>query len=366
MKMVKKVVGVAMVVLMTCSMVGCGANSDENFSDNSEPKSSTEASDEVLNVGCIIQSAGIPALYAEEMGWFEEAGLNINIITFATGAPVNEAIAAGEIDVACSGFASVYSLANADCVWLADINTTGGMGLYAREGSSIIEAGNTLMDEPDILGSKETVRNAQVLEPLGTAVQYMTECYADKFGLAADEITQVNMEYASGYQAFQAGEGDLAAMNPPYSYNMEDEGYIKVCSFEDATGVALMDGCFGRREVCEKRKSDVQIFVNVLIKAMDALQDEEVRFEYTMKKYKENAQDFTEEQLRREFGDRDYVGTKYVSQEGYIFGEAWGPITSFLVDVEKITADAAPNVLKSFDASFVENATGISIEIYSE
>ena len=128
------------------------------------------AKGDVLNVGVLVSTVGIPALYAQDQGWFEEAGLNVNLITFPTGAPVNEAIAARELDIACSGFASVYSLANADCVWLADINTTGGMGIYARKDSPVVAAGHTLSDYPDMYGSAESLKGTKILEPRGMII----------------------------------------------------------------------------------------------------------------------------------------------------------------------------------------------------
>ena len=42
---------------------------------------------DVLNVGTMALTCGIPVLYAQEQGYFEEAGLNVNIEMFATGAP---------------------------------------------------------------------------------------------------------------------------------------------------------------------------------------------------------------------------------------------------------------------------------------
>ena len=96
---------------------------------------------DALNVGTMPLTMGIPVLYAQEQGYFEDAGLDVNVELFATGAPINEAIAANELDIAVSGFASVYSLANANCSWLAHLSTTGGMALYARADSETAQSG---------------------------------------------------------------------------------------------------------------------------------------------------------------------------------------------------------------------------------
>ncbi|MFR3787358.1 MAG: ABC transporter substrate-binding protein [Agathobaculum desmolans] len=348
--------------LMVGSLAGCGTNPSSNGKD----EGSTGSSSETLNVGVLVSTVGIPALYAEDQGWFEEAGLDVNLITFPTGAPVNEAIAAQELDIACSGFASVYSLANAGCVWLADINSTGGMGIYAREDSDIVKAGKNLTDYPEVYGSAEALKGVQILEPLGTSAQFATESYLAKFGLTGDDVEQVHMEYAPAFQAFETGEGDLNSCSPPYSYDMVDAGYVEVCSFEDATDVSMCDGCFARGEVVENRADDVQKFVDVLVRAMDALQDEQLRFDYTIERYASNAQDFTDDQMRREIEDRKYYGKDLLSKQDYVFGECWGAITDFLVKVEKITEDNAPNVISSLDPSFVESATGLTVQRFEK
>lgn len=374
--MKKKILAIMLSLTMVMGLAACGskdsadtqtpadssnteeAKEPEESSREEETKTEEKKEYEVLNVGTMALTMGIPVLYAQEQGYFEDAGLNVNIEIFATGAPINEAIAAEQIDIAVSGFASVYSLANADCTWLADVNTTGGMGLYARTDSEIAKC----PEENGMIGSAETLKGLKILGPLGTAVQYMTETYAESYGLEPADLDEVNMEYASAYQAFTTGEGDIMAANPPYSYSLENDGYVRLCTFEDATGVNMCDGCFARNKVVEERPEEVQLFINCLIKAMDDLQDDELRAEYTRKIYDENAISCSDEDLAHEIEDRDYVGTEFMSAPDYVLGEAWVAITDFLVSAEKITADNAPNVAASINSQYVSNATGVDIK----
>lgn len=352
---IRKLTAAAVSLGMAASLAACSASGGDSGAAKTEEGG--EGGYDVLNVGTMALTCGIPVLYAEEQGYFKDAGLNVNIELFATGAPINEAIAANEIDIAVSGFASVYSLANADCSWIADVNTTGGMGLYARADSAIAQC-----EEKDgLIGSAETLKGLQILEPLGTAVQYMTESYAGKYGLSPSDINQVNMEYASAYQAFTTGEADAMAANPPYSYQLEDGGYAKLCSFEDATGVNMCDGCFARNDVIENRSEEVQLFVDCLVKAMDDMQDEQLRSEYTRKVYDENAVTCSDADLAHEIDDRAYVGTEMMTADDYRFGEAWLAITDFLVQAEKITEDNAPNVAASMKPEYVSKTTGTDI-----
>ncbi|MDO5405906.1 MAG: ABC transporter substrate-binding protein [Eubacteriales bacterium] len=350
-----RVLATVLSAAMAAGLTACGSAPAGN-----NEKGAGEAASEykVLNVGTMALTCGIPVLYAQEQGYFEEAGLDVNVELFATGAPINEAIAANQIDIAVSGFASVYSLANANCTWLADVNTTGGMGLYARADSAIAQ--NAEAD--GLIGDAENLKGMQILEPLGTAVQYMTESYAEKYGLTPSDINQVNMEYASAYQAFTTGEADAMAANPPYSYQLEEGGYAKLCSFEDATGVNMCDGCFARNEVVEKRPEEVQLFIDCLVKAMDDMQDDKLRSEYTRKVYDTNAITCSDADLAHEIEDRDYVGTEAMKESEYKLGEAWVAITDFLVNAEKITADNAPNVEKSINPSFVSKTIGTEVK----
>jgi len=368
--LMKKKIALLLVLSLTITMmIACGNTSTNNAesggSDTQENETDGEEQTtdyETLNVGILVSTVGVPALYAEEQGYFEDAGLDVNMIIFPTGAPLNESIAASELDIACSGFASVYSLATGTCQWLMDINTTGGMGIYARADSDIAQTSGQIADYPSILGSADTIKGTKILGPLGTAAQFNVIGYIEKFGLNDTDVEQVHMEYAAGYQSFIAGEGDLFSVSPPWSYDLEDDDvYVKVSSFEDATGVNLVDGCFARTEIVEGREEEVQLFIDCIMKAMDELQDEEVRFDFTWKKFNENASATTEEALEREMKDRIYCGTDFVTADEYVFGECWAPISEFLATQEKITKDQIPGVEASLNSSFLSQTIGKDI-----
>ena len=346
---------------------GCGNNTASpgtasSTGSASTPLQSSSKGFDTLNVGVLVRTVGLPAFYAQDKGWFEEAGLDVNLVIFPTGVPVNEAIAAKQIDIACSGFASIYSLASGGCSWIADINTTGGMGVYARPDSPVVQETGNVPDQPDILGSADTLRGAKILGALGTAQQFAAVNYIAKFGLTETDVEQVHMEDGPGFQAFVAGEGDLISNAPPYSYDCLDNGFVEVCSFEDATNVAMMDGCFARNDVIENRAEEVKIFLEVLVRAMDELEsDEDLRFEFSLNKYHENAREFTDESMRMEIQDRKFVGKNYLSAPDYVFGEAMAPIAEFLTTQGKVVEDNLPNVEASLDPSLLGQATGLPI-----
>jgi NitT/TauT family transport system substrate-binding protein len=86
---------------------------------------------------------GTPLDYAMKKGWIEEAGLKIERILFPTGAPINEALAAEQIDFSLNGLATVYAVAAGDVTWIGEINTASGLAVYVRPDSPVVKEKGT-------------------------------------------------------------------------------------------------------------------------------------------------------------------------------------------------------------------------------
>jgi NitT/TauT family transport system substrate-binding protein len=66
------------------------------------------ADDKPLRIGWVYAMANAPALIAEKKGFYAEEGLKVDIRSFGDGPVVQQAVAAGEIDVAYVGAPPVY------------------------------------------------------------------------------------------------------------------------------------------------------------------------------------------------------------------------------------------------------------------
>lgn len=64
-----------------------------------------------LRIGWVQAMANAPALIAEQKGYFREEGLNVDLKGFGDGPVIQQAVAAGEIDVAYIGAPPVYQWA---------------------------------------------------------------------------------------------------------------------------------------------------------------------------------------------------------------------------------------------------------------
>ena len=107
----KKKLGIA-AMLAVVMLAGCvpGSSSEkpsalpEDSTKTEVPADSqTGGSTEPLRVGIMPSAVGAPVQYAQENGYFEEEGLTVETVIFQSGAPINEAIAAEQIDIAVSG-----------------------------------------------------------------------------------------------------------------------------------------------------------------------------------------------------------------------------------------------------------------------
>lgn len=174
----KKLFALLLAAAMILSMAACGSgtSSGNNATTPNETNGEAVATDGTANdptalnlsgkklvIGTQAKAAGLYVYVAQELGLFEDAGLDVEIVTFASGAPINEAMAAGELDVAVSGMATVYALATGMYTYIGDGTiTVNGQAIYARADSDIAKAG---VYSGNIIGSAETVKGCSILGP---------------------------------------------------------------------------------------------------------------------------------------------------------------------------------------------------------
>lgn len=343
----KKLLALILGVVLVCGIFsGCGGSKKE-----------------AIRIGTMPASVGVPVQYAAENGFFEEEGVEVSIELFQTGAPINEAIASGQLDMAFSGAASIFSLANGTCVMLSEPDSAGGMGIYARPDSAFLNDQGALPDKPSVYGSKETLKGAKVLLQLGTSGELNAQKYFEKFGLTREEYELIHMDAGPAFQAMLAGEGDLIAAYPPYSFQCEDEGMVQVCSFEDITDYEISDGGFATKALMESRREDVVKVYKAIWRAIEALEDEQVRYDYSMKFFAANGREYTEDMMREEMLVRKYRTKERLLDESYVFGKSFIEQESFYHEQGKILDEQLGNVAKSMDASVLNEVLGIEIKM---
>ena len=184
---------------------------------------SSETDSSTIRVGVMAAMTALPVVDIVNNGLDEANGIDVELVQFTTGAPMNEAMAAGEIDASCIGAAGVFALANFNAKMAAELcDDTVAIELFVRPDNPIASVKGANPDYPDVYGDAGSVKGAVVLCPAGTLSQYEVQRYVDLFGLTMDDIQFVPMEYGQAYSAFVTGEGDILATRSPQTYTAAD------------------------------------------------------------------------------------------------------------------------------------------------
>jgi sulfonate transport system substrate-binding protein len=326
-----------------------------------------KSSDEPIRVGTMPSTVGTPLDYAMKKGWFEEAGLKVERIMFPTGAPINEALAAEQLDVALSGLASVYAVASGDVTWIGEINTASGLGVYVRPDSPILKEKGNIEGCPNVYGSAETLSGLTVLGPLGTSSQFNVVTWMELFGLKSSDYKMLSMDFGPATQAFLAGEGDAIAACPPYTYQIQDAGMINAAPLEETSGITLIDGILARKDFLDKRRDDVKKLLEVIYRAQEDLaSDDQIFYDACMEYYNEHGRTYDDEQMRNEIKERDFVNKEYMTRPNYRFGAVLFGMGRFYVEDGKIPPENYENIAKGVDPSLLEEIYNIKIQIYED
>ena len=355
---------VAVFTLTACAPPATGSSQASTTTESSSQE--TSAKKTVVRVGTQPIMVGTPLDYALKNNMFDDTSLEIERILFPTGAPINEAFAAEQIDIALNGLATVYAVAAGDVTWVGEINIASGMSVYVRPDSPIAAENPGFENAPDVRGSAETITGIQILGPLGNAEHYNASTWAEMFGLTPQDYEILHMDRGPATQAFLAGEGDAIAAHPPYTYQLEDEGMINVGPIGQTSGTNLTDGIAVRNDYLEDNRDIVVEFLKVIYEAQEILaNDPEVAYEACMDYYTENGKEYSEEEVRKEVKERYFIGKDYFSAEGYELGSVIYGMGEFYVEDGKIDPSLYDNIPDGIDSSLISEVYGIDINVAS-
>lgn len=355
-------------MLALCLTAGCSKTNDKQETVAPAPSSAVgesvadsgdgglKLSGRHWKIGGQVRQTSLYLYYARDLGLFEEAGLDVEIVTLANGPALNEALNAGEIDAAANGMAAVYVLPTENFYYVGDATINfGGQSLYARTDSDFVKAGK--YQDTGYYGSPETVKGATILGLGAGPQQYIAFAYAEAMGLAADEIEFVAMDHAQAYEAFITGQGDLLGTTPPYSNTLEsDPNYTLVADYTDLAGSPLMDSFIVGKELADQYPDDVVAILNCAYEAMDRLAtDDDARKAYAIKLYQEEGgTNYSQEDMESEIKNVTYWTWDKLENPEYPYGNTMKVMGNFLMTQGLIEEDAMPRIEAALNHSFVD------------
>ena len=379
MKMKKRVLSVVLAAVMAFSLAACG--SGEEAAETEVTEAAAEAADgeeaaapdnyldkDPLRVANITKQMGVYLQYAMDNDLFTEAGINVEMYPFSGAVAINEAVGAGEIDGCVGGLGNVYALATDQLVLLSEIEVVGSDGIVVRGDSDIASVKGEVEGKPDMYGSADTLRGKSFLCNVGQATQFYVSKYVSQFGLTDDDINFVNMEVASSYQAFAAGEGDVISIGMPYIYDLtHGDDCVIAASVDDATDIQIKDPILFTPECIAERREEIKIFLKVMHGVVDMMaEDPELRKTAMTDYYDAVGNVTTPEHLDYELQQNVLLDTESLTADDYFMGDGMYSVAEFYVGTGTIAEEDLPNVLKNIDPSLLSEALGVEVKAYTE
>ncbi|MCR5624962.1 MAG: ABC transporter substrate-binding protein [Lachnospiraceae bacterium] len=319
-------------------LTGCGnsANAGSNGKAESE-SSSSESKDEEskkIRIGCVGQGnvLGAAVGVADELGYMKEelekVGYDYEIIGFAQAGPaVNEAFAAGEIDLAFYGDlpGTVCKANGTDTTIFATYDSKMQMGIFVRDGVDDIKSA------ADLPGHKTIVARGTIFH------QYFNSIIKDA-GVEEDDIEQINT-FSDANSLISSGDADVLITSTSIAYYLESLGLGKLVA--DSTGEDRLSSQFfgiGKTDFLKANKEAVKAIIKAMLRGKEeviANPDEAYKIwadrqdGYTPEIFeKEHAYDSTFDSFSPGFTDQTYEKldalNSFLVEEGLI-GEAPDP-----------------------------------------
>lgn len=211
---------------------------------------------------------GLPAYVAIEKGFLEDAGFDVDMTIYLTGASQMEALPSGSWSLGGGGAtAGVVGTIGYDLQILGYVGWDGPIDIYVREDSDIYQAGTGhIADYPDIYGTAENWKGKTFLLPQGTTAHLALLGTLDALGLAEEDVNIVHMEIPAAQTAFRTGEGDAVGQWINFALTAQSYGWKKVSSCADA-GVDVPLTLYGSNDIINSAPDTVVAYIKAYMKA---------------------------------------------------------------------------------------------------
>ncbi len=197
-----------------------------------------------------------PFYLAQENGYFEEAGLDVELTVLTGIAERNSALRSGNIDaLAAPVDYFVLSAGNGleTKIVMAVDESTGGDGIVARKE----------------IQSIEELRGTRVALQRGLPAEFFFRALLRDHNMTIEDVETVDMETAQAGAAFLAGQVDAAVVWEPWLTKAKEEGGGHVLASTAEYPDLIVDCLAFNTDVVQRSPHDVQKIVNALFRAIE-------------------------------------------------------------------------------------------------
>lgn len=344
----KKFLSTLLAATLSVSLLaGCGANTS---SQTSGKGGSGDKNLPVLRVAMMPYVTSLPAQYIKKNGLDVKAGFRMETTMFASGAPMNEALAANLWDVGAMGAAAVTGVANYDMMIIGEVlESQDGLAVFAKPNSKIAKVKGFNPSLPDTYGDPESVKGSTILLPIGTAQHFTTLKWLEKIGVKPNEVNIVNMETVQAYQALKAGQCDAVALNVPTFFDAEKDNMVQVANLAKL-GTKYVDMVTANKKSLDSKNDIIQKYMELVLQACDELnKDSDMAVKLMMDLSNEAGVKASEDSIKSDLKRLKFLGkSEWKDRKVGTFARELG---EFYIG----NGQLQPDVMKKFDSNIVDS-----------
>lgn len=204
-----------------------------------------------------------PQYLAHALGYFEEEGLDVEIILASGADAVAASVLSGDVDIGfCGSEATIYIYNNGEKDYLVNF-----AGLTKKDGSFIVS--RKQIDKFSLLDLK----GKHILGGRKGGMPEMTlEWILKENGInpKKDTMIDTSVAFAAMSGSFISGNGDFVTLFEPNALKLEQEGYgYVVASLGELGGDVPYTVYNARKSYIEKNQETVESFVKAIQKGLD-------------------------------------------------------------------------------------------------
>ena len=361
----KKLLSLVLAAAMSLSLAACSTSGSSTSDAGNTTSATTGESGEdattedlpVIKVAVMPFLNSLPIVYMQENGLDVANGFKMETVYFANGGTMNEALAADEWEIGTLSAAAVNSLAIYGACCVADVaHSEGGLYTLCPADSPIAQVKGSNPSYPDVYGDADTVSGITIATNTGTISHLNVIKWLEALGMSTDDVNIVNMDFPSAYQALLTGNCDVAALNPPTSFQAESEGYV-ITSSLSTLDVPQYDSIICSAKMHDEKPDLVVKYIKAFFEACDALQaDTDMCAQMLMDWYTENGQETDLESCKTEVESRPFVTSEEAAS--ITVGESVEITGEFWVSQQLLEESRFPEIAAHVDDTLVKEALG--------
>lgn len=250
----RKILAILLVIIMMVSLVGCGESKSGNKKENTKS--------EKIILGINDWPGSYWWLAVDELGYFKEAGVEVEVQLFSNYADGLNALNSGNIDMFVPALADIIpayvSGANIKVIMVQDFSA-GADGLIAEKG----------------IQSVEELKGKNVAIELGGSDHlFLLKCL-ENAGLTEKDVNLVNMSTGDAANAFISGSVDAAAIwEPSLSMAQKETGGTVLATSKDAEYEGLIPAVLAvNGEALKSKRDEMKLVMKAWFNARDAYEN---------------------------------------------------------------------------------------------